>query len=707
MENKKDLKEKKISYLDITIFLIVIIIFGLGLLALYPGLITSDGVDQLSQAITGEYIDAHPPLHSLIVGGLYKLFGSISAIGVFQIILFAIIWTIALKKLREINNSGVNKAFQILFTILVCFIPVNFAYSITVWKDILYSYSMLGTVILIFIGIRNNYNYSIFQMILISISLVLIMKIRHNGLPIGIVLIAILLILNFVKNKKLKKVGIFASIFVVTLAMLNIPEWIIKPQKQLDTASALTGQAVYYMGGILNQDIELSQEEEEFLNKIIPLDIWKENFNPYTGVPLLFNEHYMQNKKFLSENSDKFMEIFIKYAKDNMGSVLSTFIEVNSIMWSIDERNGFTNSFDTNNDYIEEMSGGIYHTTPKSEFLNDFYTGIVDLTKNNKILYHLFYRPATAMYLSIILIAYITIKNRKWDYILLVFPMLLNIGTYLFFISSPDLRYYYPNFLTCYFLIALFAAMKLKINIVKKPIDKKEKNNGKTLVIVPAYNEQGAIKKTVDEIKKCNSNCDVLVVNDGSKDNTLEEARKTSAIVLDLPSNLGIGGAVQTGYRYALKNNYDIAIQIDGDGQHNPEYISKMQDLIVNEGYDMVIGSRFVEKTSYKQTFFRMLGINITSGIISGMTGVKIHDTTSGYRAVNREIIEYFSNNYPYDYPEPDTNMQMIIKGMNIKEIPVEMNQRETGVSSISPLKSISYMLKVTLSLIVTGIRKL
>ena len=114
MENKKDLKEKKISYLDITIFLIVIIIFGLGLLALYPGLITSDGVDQLSQAITGEYIDAHPPLHSLIVGGLYKLFGSISAIGVFQIILFAIIWTIALKKLREINNSGVNKAFQIL-----------------------------------------------------------------------------------------------------------------------------------------------------------------------------------------------------------------------------------------------------------------------------------------------------------------------------------------------------------------------------------------------------------------------------------------------------------------------------------------------------------------------------------------------------------------------------------------------------------------
>lgn len=234
-----------------------------------------------------------------------------------------------------------------------------------------------------------------------------------------------------------------------------------------------------------------------------------------------------------------------------------------------------------------------------------------------------------------------------------------------------------------------------------------ENNIYKTLIIVPAYNEEGAIKKTVQTIKQYNKDCDVLVVNDGSKDSTLEKARETDSIVIDLPSNLGIGGAVQTGYQYAKKNNYDIAIQVDGDGQHDPKYIPEMIDILTKQNFDMVIGSRFIEKTNYKQTFFRMLGINITSGIIKMMTGKKIHDTTSGFRAVNKEILSYFANDYPYDYPEPDTNMRMVLKGMKIKEIPVEMKQRETGVSSISPLKSISYMLKVTLSLFVTRIRKL
>jgi len=158
---------------------------------------------------------------------------------------------------------------------------------------------------------------------------------------------------------------------------------------------------------------------------------------------------------------------------------------------------------------------------------------------------------------------------------------------------------------------------------------------------------------------------------------------------------------------YALKNDYDIAIQVDGDGQHNPKYIKDMVDIIVNEDYNMVIGSRFIQKTEYKQTFFRMFGINLISFIIKGITRVKIYDTTSGFRAVDRDVIKYFASNYPYDYPEPDTNMQLILKKMRIKEIPVEMNQRKTGKSSISPLKSITYMLKVSLSLVLTGIREL
>lgn len=228
----------------------------------------------------------------------------------------------------------------------------------------------------------------------------------------------------------------------------------------------------------------------------------------------------------------------------------------------------------------------------------------------------------------------------------------------------------------------------------------------KVLIIIPAYNEEKSIKNVVESIYANTEECDVVVVNDGSKDNTYNEAKKTKAIVINLPNNLGIGGAVQTGYLYAYKNNYDIAIQVDADGQHDPKYINEMIEFIKNGQADMVIGSRFVEKTSYKQTFFRMLGINITSGVIKVLTGKKIYDTTSGFRAINRDIIEIFANDYPYDYPEPCTNMEMIIKCKEILEIPVEMKQRETGVSSISPLKSVKYMLKVILSLFLMRIKK-
>ena len=228
----------------------------------------------------------------------------------------------------------------------------------------------------------------------------------------------------------------------------------------------------------------------------------------------------------------------------------------------------------------------------------------------------------------------------------------------------------------------------------------------KVLIIIPAYNEEKSIKNVVEETYKNTNNCDIVVINDGSKDNTLNEARKTKAIIIDLPINLGIGGAVQTGYLYAYKNKYDIAIQLDADGQHDSKYINDMVDLIQNGQADMVIGSRFIEKTNYKQTFFRMLGIKITSGIIKLLTGKKIYDTTSGFRAVNKDIISLFSRNYPYDYPEPCTNMEMIIKKKTIKEIPVEMRKRNTGISSISPLKSIKYMLKVILSLFLMRIKK-
>lgn len=229
-------------------------------------------------------------------------------------------------------------------------------------------------------------------------------------------------------------------------------------------------------------------------------------------------------------------------------------------------------------------------------------------------------------------------------------------------------------------------------------------NENKVLVVIPAYNEEENIERVVNNIREENKSVDIVVVNDGSKDETLKRAKSTGVKIIDLPNNLGIGGAVQTGMLYAYKNDYDIAIQIDGDGQHDPKYISKMVEKI-EEGYDMVIGSRFAQKTGYKQTFFRMLGINITSALIKAITGKKIYDTTSGYRAVNKEIIEEFAKQYPYDYPEPETNMRVILKKKKILEMPVEMRKRIAGKSFITPIKSVKYMVKVTLSLMMTRLK--
>lgn len=227
----------------------------------------------------------------------------------------------------------------------------------------------------------------------------------------------------------------------------------------------------------------------------------------------------------------------------------------------------------------------------------------------------------------------------------------------------------------------------------------------RTLVIIPAYNEELNIKNTVDKIIKLNNpNIDYIVVNDGSTDKTLQILINNKYNFINLPTNLGIGGAVQTGYKYAQYNDYDIAIQFDGDGQHNAEYIVQLLKEI-DLGNDLVIGSRFINNVNgFKSTKIRRIGITILSTLIKLCTGKKITDPTSGFRACNRKIIDLFSTDYPNDYPEPDTIVKLIKNKYIVKEIPVKMNERKEGKSSINILKSIYYMIKVCLSIIISSL---
>jgi len=222
----------------------------------------------------------------------------------------------------------------------------------------------------------------------------------------------------------------------------------------------------------------------------------------------------------------------------------------------------------------------------------------------------------------------------------------------------------------------------------------------KAMVAIPAYNEEKNIFSVVEAVKFHHPEVDVVVINDGSRDNTGREAQRAGAFVINLPQNLGIGGAVQTGYIYAKKKGYDAVIQIDGDGQHNPKDLAKMLEAIGKDKVDMVIGSRFVKKTDYKSSSMRKLGINFFSRFVSFVCKEDFSDTTSGYRAVNKKVIELFARYYPRDYPEVETIVYASKRGVRIKEISVDMNERQGGKSSITPIRSIYYMIKVTCAIL-------
>lgn len=231
---------------------------------------------------------------------------------------------------------------------------------------------------------------------------------------------------------------------------------------------------------------------------------------------------------------------------------------------------------------------------------------------------------------------------------------------------------------------------------------------GEILVIVPAYNEEGSIVRVIEELASAGLPLDILVVNDGSIDATSAKARATGkARVVDLPKNLGIGGAVQTGFKYAAGNGYGIAVQFDGDGQHLASEIPKLLRALKGEGANMVIGSRFLEKQSgYRSTFVRRIGINLFQGVNSLLIGQRVTDNTSGFRAYDREAIRFLARHYPVDYPEPEAVILFGRNGFRIAEVCTLMRERQQGGSSIGGIKGVYYMIKVLLAILMTALRK-
>ncbi|MBW2183815.1 MAG: glycosyltransferase family 2 protein [Deltaproteobacteria bacterium] len=229
---------------------------------------------------------------------------------------------------------------------------------------------------------------------------------------------------------------------------------------------------------------------------------------------------------------------------------------------------------------------------------------------------------------------------------------------------------------------------------------------GKILVIIPAYNEEASIGRVIEDVRKHLPGADVLVVNDGSLDSTSSEARNKGALVLDLPYNLGIGGAVQTGCLYAFQQGYEFVLRLDGDGQHHPQEGSKILSPLLKGEADIVIGSRFLSKEGYKSTFLRRMGIRFFSFVIWLITRGSIKDPTSGFNGLNRKGIELISSKYSTDYPEVEALIVARKRGLRVKEVPVIMKKRGKGKSSIDYLEAVYYMIKVSISTLIGRIKK-
>jgi glycosyltransferase involved in cell wall biosynthesis len=226
------------------------------------------------------------------------------------------------------------------------------------------------------------------------------------------------------------------------------------------------------------------------------------------------------------------------------------------------------------------------------------------------------------------------------------------------------------------------------------------------IAIVPARNEEESVGRVVDEIHAFDPDMEVVVVDDGSGDRTAAVARAAGARVVRLPFNLGIGGAVQTGFRYAFENGFQLAVRLDGDGQHDPRELPALLEPVLADRADIVVGSRFAGAEAYRSSFARRLGIRLFARIVSALVRRRVTDTTSGFQALNRRGIALFAADYPHDYPEVEAIVMVFKHRLRLEEVPVRMRERAGGRSSITAGRSVYYMLKVTLALFIGLFRR-
>ena len=696
---------------DLIIFLIPFTVFIILLLAYYPGIIPYDGAYQWNQVKSGMINNDHPFLSTYFMYVLSKIWNNPKVVMIFQMFTFSLFWTIFCNKLR--NKYNYKK--QIVYTIIISMIPIISLYSFTIWKDILYSYYLMALAFITYSIGKNNFKVQWYESIYIGLLTFLIYNYRFNGVIVSILYILTMAIITILKNRK-QALKILLSILAFLILSVNLSitknyylnkfETTEKESKEISLGT-VDFYITWIFGNYVKNDV-ITKKDKSFLNNIINLSHWKKNYNGY-----LINSTYVPDKvdeKYVIDHENKYHEMFIKYATKYPNILISHYIMSDSLLLSFNSiDHGYVYVFPfTNWDYLN-FDGMINSKLP---LLEKVYTKAVNLSFNSFLKY--FYQPGSILYLSLLIVIYVTKKYKNKSLYLILLPMILNTFSLLPVNLAQDLRYVYINYLTLALVGLVYFCIDKGGMFMNSTIDstKKKITNPKILLIIPAYNEEKAILNTVTKIRKYNSekgtNYEILVINDGSTDKTRTICKENKIKTINLIHNLGIGGAVQTGYKYAFKNGYDIAIQYDGDGQHDVNYVNALIKPIINDNKNFVIGSRFikVEKDNFNSSFSRRIGIKIISFFIKMVCGKKIHDTTSGFRAADKNVIAYFANNYPLEYPEPITTVELVKMGYEVDEVPVKMKERDGGKSSIHSWKNVYYMVNVILSILIVGNRR-
>ena len=685
MKTKKNNKGNK-EYLkqNIIIFTTMLLLLTVVLLSFAPGLYTHDGLVQWKQVETNQLKNNHPFMSTFVWWLLSKIWFNPTCLLVFQIILLSIIWTAICNELKTENNF----LRRWIYTVIICFIPIIFSYAITTWKDIIYSYMLVLCSLMIFIGIKKKFKYSYWNLFILNLSLACIWSYRYNGIiAVGLLLLTLLII--YIKNKiGMKKILISFGMFAIILGSFKIPEKIMCHSEPNEASSDI---ALFIISTLVHEDKIDEQEDLEIIDKIYNIEKFKEEYNPYLINTMSFSKYF--NRDVAKYYSNDIYRILIKYAIKHPLTIVNHYLKADNLLIGLRFGESYVYVHQFTN-WRTGMSGDFNGTVqPVFELGYKFYLGLMNFTLENDILKHA-YLPAYSLYASIILMVIYCRRNKNKKYFLIILPMIFSTVSLLPMNIAQDLRYAYINYLTL--LLIVIPLFFFKKRIINNSSEKHEIKDAKTLIIIPAYNEELNIESTVKDLKD-NTDYDYIIINDCSKDNTLEVCKKNNYNYLSLPVNYGLTSGIQLGMKYALDNNYDIAIQFDGDGQHKAEYLKDLVKEIEQGNCNIAIGSRFV--TEKKPNSMRMLGSNIISLCIKLTTGTKINDPTSGMRAYDREIIKKFVMDSSLT-PEPDTIAYMIKKGKIVKEVQVEMKEREFGESYLRPLKAVEYMTNIIASIL-------